>query len=286
MKPASIGCRFFVLERIIEPMKYAAAGSAVMILCITASILIIRRIAKHRSISLPFRIVPELMLSLVLIVLCGLGYTAVYYHAQEEALDAMKSTDTVTVTDMERGWKFDGPGTDSAFVFYAGAKVQSEAYAPLMKILAEGGLDCYLLDPPRHISMLDPNGIERAMADGKYESWYIGGHSLGGFAASVWAAGHLDNIDGVILLGSYPAKDLHGVRMLSIYGSEDGCLNRKEYEASRQYWPEDAQEYIITGGNHAGFAHYGVQSGDGTAGITPAQQETETAAAVLKFIQK
>ena len=285
MKPASIGRRFFVRERIIEPMKYAAAGSAVMILCIMASILIIRRIAKHRSISLPFRIVLELLLSLVLIVLCGLGYTAVYYHAQEEALDAMKSTDTVTVTDMERGWKFDGPGTDSAFVFYAGAKVQSEAYAPLMKILAEGGLDCYLLDPPRHISMLDQNGIERAMADGKYESWYIGGHSLGGFAASVWAARHLDNIDGVILLGSYPAKDLHGVRMLSIYGSEDGCLNRKEYEASRRYWPEDAQEYIITGGNHAGFAHYGVQSGDGEALIPVYFQEKETAWKILAFLK-
>ncbi|MBQ1438484.1 MAG: hypothetical protein IIZ10_02250 [Solobacterium sp.] len=266
-------------------MKYAAAGSAVMILCITASILIIRRIAKHRPISLPFRIVLELLLSLFLVILCGLGYTAVYYHAQEEALDAMKSTDTVTMTDMERGWKFDGPGTDSAFVFYPGAKVQSEAYAPLMKILAEGGLDCYLLDPPLHIAMLDPNGIERAMADGKYESWYIGGHSLGGFAASVWASGHLDKIDGVILLGSYPAKDLHGVRMLSVYGSEDGCLNRKEYEASRRYWPEDAQEYIITGGNHAGFAHYGFQKGDGEALIPIYFQETETAWQILEFLK-
>jgi hypothetical protein len=56
------------------------------------------------------------------------------------------------------------------------------------------------------------------------------------------------------------------------------------YEGSKSFWPADAQEYVIQGGNHAGFGNYGEQSGDGEATISNTQQITETANVIEKFI--
>ena len=37
--------------------------------------------------------------------------------------------------------------------------------------------------------------------------------------------------------------------------------------------PEDANEYVIDGGNHSGFGYYGQQKGDHVAGISPKEQQ-------------
>lgn len=66
-------------------------------------------------------------------------------------------------------------------IFYPGGKVQCEAYAPLMLACAQRGIFCVLVRMPGNLAVLHPDA-----ADGipeKYpqiESWYIGGHSLGG----------------------------------------------------------------------------------------------------------
>ena len=64
-----------------------------------------------------------------------------------------------------------------------------------------------------------------------------------------------------------------GSTVLSIYGSEDGVLNREKYEKNRVNLPEDAIEYVIDGGNHSGFGYYGQQKGDHVAGISPKEQQ-------------
>ena len=41
--------------------------------------------------------------------------------------------------------------------------------------------------------------------------------------------------------------------------------------------PENSTEYIIEGGNHAGFANYGSQKGDGKLNITNEEMQDLTA---------
>ena len=44
-------------------------------------------------------------------------------------------------------------------------------------------------------------------------------------------------------------------------------------------------EYVIKGGNHAGFADYGPQNGDGKSEITPQMQQEQTADIIIKAIK-
>ena len=73
-------------------------------------------------------------------------------------------------------------------------------------------------------------------------------------------------------------------KLLSIYGSNDGCLSRNEYRESKGLWPKLRTELIINGGNHAGFGYYGPQKGDGEAEISPYEQQSWTIDSVKKFI--
>ncbi len=49
--------------------------------------------------------------------------------------------------------------------------------------------------------------------------------------------------------------------------------------------PKGAETVEIEGGNHAGFGAYGPQSGDGEASITPAEQQSQTADAIDRYIR-
>ena len=60
--------------------------------------------------------------------------------------------------------------------------------------------------------------------------------------------------------------------MISLYGSEDGVLNREKYADDRKNLPDNTREIIIAGGNHAGFGNYGPQRGDGQAAIRAQEQ--------------
>ena len=112
--------------------------------------------------------------------------------------------------------------------------------------------------------------------------WYLGGHSLGGSMAAAWLEEHGTGWDGIVFLASYSTADLtdNGLAVCSLYGSEDQVLNRERYEEKRSMLPAGMEEHIIAGGNHAGFAGYGPQPGDGEAAISQ-QEQTEQAAEIL-----
>ena len=118
--------------------------------------------------------------------------------------------------------------------------------------------------------------------------WYIGGHSLGGSMAAACAEKHGDLFEGLVLLASYSTKNLtdSDLRVLSVYGTEDGVLNRENYSESRGNLPETTVEAVLDGGNHACFGSYGSQEGDGAARISPQEQMKKTAALLLAFFEE
>lgn len=209
-------------------------------------------------------------------------YVSVYYHADDTALAALRSDDGVTVSETNFGWFFDGSGEDSALVFYPGAKVEAAAYAPLLKRLAEGGMDVFLVKMPFNLAFFGMNRAESVMRLYEYENWYVGGHSLGGAMAAEFASDHGEKLEGVILFAAYPSSTMkENLTVLSIYGSEDGVLNFKKVEKGRTYVCGDLFELEIPGGNHARFGSYGAQRGDGEAKISPEEQQEQAVSFIL-----
>lgn len=224
---------------------------------------------------------------LVLVFGCVV-YVSDYYAAEVTAVAAMAGSETVSVQKLGKMTVFSPKNPTAGFLFYPGGKVESAAYAPLMRALAEEDVLCVLIDMPCNLAVLNPNaaeGIPELFPD--IESWYIGGHSLGGSMAASYAAKHPEELRGLVLLAAYSTADLTdtGLEVLSLYGSEDGVLNMEKYESYRKNLPENTAEIIIPGGNHALFGSYGAQEGDGEASISPIQQMQYTSEAILSIIQ-
>ena len=230
----------------------------------------------------------KILILILAVLIVGFAlYAAVYYHADAAALAALGSDEAVAVTRTDYGWLFDGPGDEAALIFYPGAKVEETAYAPLLRALAERGVDACLLKMPLRMAFFDMDRAEAVRAEHDYARWYVGGHSLGGAVAAICASKHPGDFDGVVLCAAYPTKPLdEAMTELSLYGSEDGVLDRARLEAGRQYAPAASEEYVIAGGNHAQFGSYGPQRGDGEAAISAEEQWTRAADFIAAGIDK
>ena len=225
-------------------------------------------------------------LALVLAVgIAFLIYSAFYYHADAAALDALRSDGKVQVSRTDYGWYFDGPSEADALVFYPGAKVEETAYAPLLRGLAEAGMDACLVKMPLHFAFLGADKADGAMKAHAHARWFVGGHSLGGAIAADYAARHADRVAGVALLGAYGTRKLDDRLVeVAIYGTEDGLLSEADIARARDTAPARFVEHVIPGGNHAQFGNYGVQSRDGTAAISAEAQQAETIRAILEAL--
>ena len=238
----------------------------------------------HRGLKTALIIV--LLAVAVLIVAC-LIYFGIYYHSVDVEED-LAGSGTVTVAEIDSGWLFDGAGTDTALIFYPGAKVEASAYAPLMLELAESGVDCFLLKMPFRMAIFGLNRALNIVEEYEYDTWILSGHSLGGAMAASCAASNPGTFDVLLLLAAYPTDSLdqEGLSVLSLYGSEDGVLNMDKVVSGRELMPEDYTEICIEGGNHAQFGSYGEQDGDGTAAISPEEQRQAVVDALMELLEE
>ena len=214
-------------------------------------------------------------------------YVQDFYRADETALEAMVSDRQVTVNRFERSVVFLPEEPACGVIFYPGGKVEHTAYAPLMRKLAENGVLCVVPEMPGNLAVLNhkaASGIPEQYPE--IAEWYLAGHSLGGSMAAVFAADHAENYEGLILLAAYSTADLResGLRVLSIYGSEDGVLDFERYNNNRSNLPDATREILLDGGNHACFGSYGLQTGDGASLISQEKQMEETAEEILAFL--
>ena len=220
---------------------------------------------------------------LALGIACAI-YLGEYYHADMEKIEEFTEQSAVEMQTDENGYLiFEPEQIENGLIFYPGGKVEHTAYIPLMEALASEGTLCILVKMPFRLAVFDSNAADGLQENyPEVESWYLGGHSLGGSMAASYLSKHAESFDGLILLGSYSTADLSDldVKVLSIYGSEDLVLNRENYEANKKNLPDDFKEVIIEGGCHAYFGMYGAQEGDGVPAITNEEQILRTVEAI------
>ncbi len=217
---------------------------------------------------------------LALVGACAI-YLGSYYRADAQMLEYFATPEGTVREVWEDGTVVYAPQNPKmGFIFYPGGKVEHTAYEPLMKMLARAGILCVLVEMPFRLAVLDMNaadGVQEKFP--QIEHWYIGGHSLGGSMAASCLEKHQDDFDGLVLLGAYSTADLSesDLHVISLYGSEDGVMDRDKYEECLANMPADFDEIVIEGGNHAYFGAYGEQDGDGEVILTNEAQIVQTA---------
>lgn len=203
-------------------------------------------------------------------------YVSDYYPAEDVALEVLAQDSGITVQD-NLTILSPSVSSDTAIIFYPGAKVEAEAYLPLLDQIRQTGVTCILVHMPFHMAIFDADAAEGVMEQfPEIQHWYMAGHSMGGAMASRFAADHPEEIDGLILLGAYIYGDYPDEKTLTVYGS----LNQSV---------EDHIDYTeniveIEGGNHAQFGNYGPQKGDLPATISTAEQQAQTVDAIKQFL--
>lgn len=211
------------------------------------------------------------------------------YPAGPDALDALSSSDT-TVVSVEEYWISFTPVEplfETHFAFYPGGKVEAEAYAPILRQLADAGVQGYILYVPRDLAILNSDAVVNLMDYTDTDKWLVSGHSLGGVAAAKMADEE-PRVQGLSLWASYPAGSVDlsssAVVTQSIVGSEDAVLNWDNWEGSSEQLPSSTSWVTIDGGNHAQFGDYGEQEGDGPALIDASEQWSQTTQAILSLL--
>ncbi|MCQ2479950.1 MAG: alpha/beta hydrolase [Clostridia bacterium] len=192
----------------------------------------------------------------------------------------LESSSTITVNEYGGCTYFIPKNPQAGLIFYQGARVDAEAYAPLMRALAEREILTILIDSPLNFAYFGinvPDGIQAMFPNVK--KWYIGGHSMGAEIAGKYLKKHIEDFEGLALFAGFVTKDFSDtdLKVISIYGENDGVLTESLYEKYRSNLPKDYKEFVIPGGNHSGFAYYGPQKGDNEATISKEEQITTTA---------
>ncbi len=210
-----------------------------------------------------------------------------FYNMQARGVSPalLVSNDRVQVEATDAGYLFT-PTVDTlqtALVFFPGSMVDTEAYVPLARTAAEAGFKVALVHVPLLASWFEGSrekaygrAREVVMADTQ-RRWVAGGHSLGGKFALAFARQEAVGLHGLFLVAtSHPREE--DMRTLTIpvtkvYGTADGLASEDEIETFGVNLPAHTQWVRIEGGNHAQFAWYGRQLGDGWATISREAQQ-------------
>ena len=260
-------------------MKYAVYSVIALAVSVFCGTVLMKTIMKEKKSGKGKRILLAAGLSVLIFTTGFLVYLLPYQKA--EGTPVLMLEGKAEVKEERHGKTSDiackaPEKSDTAIIFYPGAKVEETAYAPLLHQLAENDMDVCLVKMPLRFAFLGINKAEPIIQKGGYVHYYMGGHSLGGAMAAEYAADHSDMVEGLIHLASYSTKELDESMMeMVIYGTEDRIVNKKNIEAGRRMAPDRYYEYTIEGGNHAQFGNYGDQAGDGPASISASEQQSE-----------
>jgi predicted esterase len=207
-----------------------------------------------------------------------------------EAIDALESDGLVTVT--QEPWLTFTP-VDSelktGFIFYPGGRIDPQGYASLMKDIASESYLVVIPEMPINMAVFNPNVADEII---NYypiiKHWIIAGHSVGGVMAAQYTNENREDIDGLMIWASYPARnsDLSDIDIpvVSIYGSLDPRVNDLSISEQKDLLPVDAHYIRVEGGGHHQFGAYEIKPEEHQAVIPRAAQHEQILHATLVLL--
>ena len=187
------------------------------------------------------------------------------------------------------------PADKAALIFICGSGVAAEAYAPLLRPIADAGHPVFVVKLPYRVALLEAHkraAVDRALGvvatHLRIPAWVIAGHSLGGALACRAAQAEPGVFSGLVLVGTTHPKndDLSSLPLpvTKVYGSEDGVAPPDRMFANRRLLPKETRWVEIKGGNHSQFGHYGRQLFDGEPAASREAQQAATRSALLEAL--
>jgi predicted alpha/beta-hydrolase family hydrolase len=212
--------------------------------------------------------------------------------AEPVAIDALDDGGGVTV-DVSRSMIRLTPAAGPRSVglaFYPGAKVDPQAYAHVLRPLAEAGFEVVIFKQPYNLAILDSNAANAVIGDtgDDIDRWVVGGHSLGGAIASRYAERARDELSGLLLYAAYPVDDMSDrtdLAVMSVFGTDDAIATPTDIADRAGDLPASAEFVPIDGAIHSYFGDYGPQRGDGTPGVSRDVAQRNIAAASIRLLE-
>lgn len=244
-------------------------------------------------------LVKKIIIGIIIFIVILIGVFAIWALVPQqpmEAVDSMLLSDeNVLVLDskylsfLPSGQLNSENEQASGLIIYPGARVSATSYAYIGRELALQGISVYILKPPLRMAIFSVSLAQQVIDDNpQIDQWYVGGHSLGGATASIFAYEHQDELQGIIYLAAYPVNDkdfsTSELRALTLYGSEDAFATEEDIDSYDVLQPSQYTKYLIEGGNHEQFGYYGHQNGDNPALISREDQQRIIVEEILKFI--
>ncbi|MCX6519814.1 MAG: alpha/beta hydrolase [Actinobacteria bacterium] len=181
-------------------------------------------------------------------------------------------------------------GATTGLVFYPGALVDPRAYAPTLRPLAEAGYLVVVVKMPMGVAFFGAGAASDVIADHPtIEHWAVGGHSLGGAVASIYARDHRGEggVDGLVLWAAYPTgpmADAADLAVVSVSAANDGLATPDDIAASVADLPATAEFVTVPGAVHAFFGDYGDQRGDGDPTVSRQDAQAQIVEATSTFL--
>jgi hypothetical protein len=248
-----------------------------------------RRAPRNRLIN-RIRIAGWTALSALLLgVIVFLVWTQLVLPADRDAVQAVFDDTAVSVTDTESSIVIAPSGLPSGLglVFIPGAKVDPYAYlATLAGTVEQTGLTVVITKPTLNLAFFDQRPLDTfTEAAPGVTGWFVGGHSLGGVRACMFAQDPANAVAGLVLFGSYCASLIDGdLPVLSLSGSEDGLSTPAKIQDSAALLPPNTHFEQIEGASHASFGAYGSQPGDGVPTLSEAEAQEAITTALSSFV--
>ncbi len=221
-----------------------------------------------------WKIIFSVLLTTILLSFVGLCvYASDYRSLEEEFYVIFEEADVHSLSGMVH---FESD-SQIGLIFYPGGRVEYLAYAPFCQKLQQEGIHVFLVNMPFNMANFGVNKANTVMKDNPdIEEWYIGGHSLGGVAANMYASSNPEKIMGLVMVGIYLSMDYDMEKTITINGSNDLRVGDSvDYTTN---------VHVIEGGNHAQFGNYGENEGDGVATITSEEQQNQAVALIADFM--
>lgn len=119
-------------------------------------------------------------------------YSADYYKSYDEVEEYYDKQEGIKIEKYSDLIIFDNIESTKKLIFYPGAKVEFDAYVPLLYEISKKDIDCYLLKMPLNLAFFGINKAQKYLEDN--QDIYLAGHSLGASMICEFAKNNSDNI--------------------------------------------------------------------------------------------